>query len=138
MLSLKIITPEDIVYEGKVLSVSAPSPEGEITVLPRHTNLFSLLGDGVVTIRMEGKKEEHLAIGAGYLETDGTVLNILVSRAHGQDTIDEALTTEAIARAKQAVVKAKTPEERMAATAILHRHNADLKLLKKRRHRPAS
>ena len=77
MILLRIITPRKIVLEEEVNSVTAPSADGEITVLPRHTNLFTLLNEGVVMIRKNGK-ENYLAIGGGFLETDGTEINLLV------------------------------------------------------------
>ena len=43
MLHLKIITPKKVVLEHEVRSVTAPGADGEFTVLPRHTKLFSLL-----------------------------------------------------------------------------------------------
>ena len=50
-LKLKIITPKKIALEEEVLSVTAPSEEGEITVLPHHVNLFTLLVEGIVKIK---------------------------------------------------------------------------------------
>jgi len=81
-LHLKIITPKKVVLEKDIKSISLPSEEGEITILPRHTNLFSLLKEGIIKIKSE-TKEDFLAIGGGYLETDGEVVNILVTRAYG-------------------------------------------------------
>jgi len=131
-MNLKIITPSKKVVDRQVVSVTVPSVDGEITILPRHTNLFSLLQDGIITIRDE-KEEEYMAIGGGYLETDGQEIQILVSRAYNQDEIDEKLTEQALADAKKILQAGQDRHQRIEATALMRRSMIDLKLLKKRR-----
>jgi len=87
-LLLKIITPKKIVLEKEILSITLPTEEGEITILPHHANLFSILKEGIIKIKYN-QEEDYFAIGGGYLETDGHEVNVLVSRAYGQDEIDE-------------------------------------------------
>ena len=87
---LRIITPKKKILEEEIRSVTLPSFEGEITILPHHVNLFSLLVEGVVKIKYE-KKEDFLAIGGGYVETNGDYVNLLVSRAYGQNEINQAI-----------------------------------------------
>lgn len=131
-LHLRIITPKKIVLEEEVFSLTAPSAEGEITVLPGHVDLFTLLKEGIVTIRME-KKEDYLSIGGGYLETDGKMINLLVSKAYKQDEIDEVETKKAIEQAQKIVKETKDNDERLEAAALIRRSTVDLKLLKHRR-----
>ncbi len=134
-LHLKIITPNKVVRDEEITSVTIDTADGQITVLPRHTSLFSLLVEGVVTIRRERNEEDHLAIGGGYLETDGRHLNILVSRAYGQGEVDQQLTQKALDQAKKILTTSKNDQERHEATILLRRSLVDLKLLKKRRQR---
>lgn len=136
MLHLKIITPKKTVVEKDVKSITAPSAEGEITVLPKHVHFFTLLTEGLITIREE-KEEEYLAIGGGYLETDGKNLQILVSRAYNQDEIDESLTEKALNNAKELITQSSDKTQRVEAMAIMRRSMLDLKLLRKRRRAPA-
>lgn len=131
-LHLKIITPQKLVLEKEIISASVPTEEGEVTILPRHTNLFTLLVEGIVKIKKEAT-EDYLAIGGGYLETNGKEVNILVSRAYGQSEIDERLTQKAIEEAKKIISSAKSEKEKTEATAILRRTLVDMKLLKKRK-----
>ena len=132
MLKLKIITPQKIVMEEDVKSVTVPSFEGEITILPHHTNLFSLLIEGIVTIRKKNE-EDYLSIGGGYVETNGRDLRILVSRAYGQDEIDNKLTEQAIENAKKILSESKDNNERINASSVLRRSLIDSKLIKKRK-----
>lgn len=133
-LHLKIITPKRIVLEEDIRSVTVPSEEGEITILPRHTNLFSLLKDGIIKIKTE-TREDFLAIGGGYLETDGEAVNILVARAAGQDEIDEELTQKAVENAKKILSEAKDNQQLVEAASMLRRSLLDMKLIRKHKAR---
>ncbi len=135
LLKLKVITPRKIVVDRQVNSVTVPSSDGEITILPHHTRLFSLLVEGVVKIKTGGN-EDALAIGGGYLETDGKTVTVLVSRAYGQDEVDRDLTDKAVEQAKQILSKSTDEKERNEAMSILRRSVIDSKLMKYRRHRP--
>ena len=134
-LHLKIITPKKVVVDEDVYSVNAPASEGVITVLPHHEHLFTLLAEGVVKIRRskEGTDEDYLAIGGGYLETDGKNLNILVSRAYGQDEIDEEFTKKAMAEAEKILRETKNDGERHEAAATMRKAIIDMKLIKRKR-----
>lgn len=131
-LILKVITPKKIVLEEEILSITAPASEGEITVLPRHQALFTLLKEGIVKIK-KTTGEDYLAIGGGYLQTDGQEVNLLVSRAYGQTEINEELTQKAIEQAKEIISRTKDQQQRTEAMALLRRSIIDLKLLKKKR-----
>lgn len=133
---IKVITPAKIVIQEPVISVTAPSVEGELTVLPRHEHFFTLLKEGIVTIRREGKEDELLAIGGGYLETDGKQITVLVSEAYGQDDIDEAQAQKALEDAKKLIANTKDHQEREQAYAAMRRSEIGLSLLSKRRKRP--
>jgi len=136
-LHLKIITPQKIAIQEHVVSVTVPSSTGEITVLPRHSNLFTLLKEGIVKFRPSEKsaaeKEKYLAIGGGYLETDGEEVRILVSRVYGQDEIDADKTEKAIEEAKKTLAQTKDVSQRKEAMSQLRRSVINMKLIKRRK-----
>jgi len=131
-LRLRIITPKKIVLEKEIFSITLPTKEGEITILPRHANLFSILEEGILKIKYDND-EDYLAIGGGYLETDGKEVNVLVSKAYGQDEIDEKMIEEAKKQAEKILEQAKNDLERQQAVSLLRRSLIDTKLLKKRK-----
>lgn len=133
VFKLRIITPKKVVYEEEVISVTAPSASGEITILQKHVPLFSLLKEGAIKVKKEND-ETFFSIGGGYLETNRKETNILVSRAYHQDEIDEELVKKAKESAEKLVKESKTKEERHEAMMSLHRSLIDLKVLKHRRH----
>jgi len=137
MLHLKVITPKKLVFEEEVLSVTIPTAAGEITVLPKHADLLSLLKEGVITIKKE-KELEYLSIGGGYLETDGKTVHILVSRAYGQDEINEERAQDAMKRAEKILSETKDKQERNEALSTIRRSMIDMKLMRKIRRKKSS
>jgi F-type H+-transporting ATPase subunit epsilon len=135
-LKLKIITPKKKVFNEEVKSVTAPASDGEITILPRHTNLFSLLKEGIIKIIKKNEEEEYLAIGGGYLETDGEEVNLLVSRAYKQDEINEEEIKKAMEEAKKMVSQVKDETQRQQALSTLRKSIIDLKLIRKKKGKP--
>ena len=136
-IHLKIITPQKVALEDEISSLSVPTSQGEITVLPHHINLFTLLVEGIIKIKISNKningEEKYLAIGGGYLETDGEDVNVLVSRAYGQDEIDSEQTQKAIEDAKKILVKAADEKQRQQAISTIRRSVIDMKLIKRRK-----
>lgn len=129
-LKLQIVTPQRIVLEKEVFSVTAPTATGEITILPHHINLFTLLKEGLVKIKFN-KEEEYYAIGGGYLQTDGEKVIVLVSRAYGQNEINEKIIEESRKKAQELLKTAQTEKEKQEAISLLRRSTIDDKLLRK-------
>lgn len=132
MYQLKIITPSKIVVDEEVDSVTLPASDGEITILKHHTNLFSMLKEGIIKIKIKDK-EDFIAVGGGYLEMDGETLTVLVSKAYGQNEINQKLTENAIDEAKKVLARSKDQKERFEASSLLRRSLIDMKLIKKHR-----
>lgn len=131
MLNLKIITPQKQVLEKQVKSVSCRTVEGDITILPRHSALLTLLSEGVITVKDETGAEELFSAGGGYIETDGKKVQILISRAANQDEIDERKVEEARQQAKKILSEQKNASDRRQAWAMLQRTSLDLKVVNK-------
>ena len=135
MLRFSLITPDRVLYEGDAESVSLPTPQGEITVLPHHIPLISIVVPGSILVR--GKGEEHVfAVSRGVVEIDGQSLRILADTADRADELQE----EAIEKAKQEA--ARLQEEKRddvegfaEASAIMERELAKLAALRRKKAR---
>lgn len=96
LLKLKIVTPEKLILEEEVESVTLPTKEGEITVLPDHVPLIAPLASGDIVAFVNGDYIP-MAIVGGFLEVkngDGgsTEVAILADFAeHIGDITDEAI-----------------------------------------------
>ncbi len=136
MLHLELITPDGSLFEGDADSVSLPTPEGEITVLPHHIPLISIVSPGSILVR-QGREEHFFAVSRGVVEINGKNLRILADTADRADQLQE----EAIEKAKkeaEALVKEKRDDREgfAEATAVLDRELARLHTV--RRHRSRS
>ena len=134
-LQLIITTPERIVYQDTVDSVTLPTVDGEITVLPHHIPLVSVLKAGELVFR-KGNEEHPYAIGGGFVEVDGKKLNVLADTAEHVEEIDEQKAEEARQRAEALKhEKRDDAEEYAAISAKLERDLVRLKVARKYRHR---
>lgn len=131
-MKLQIITPVKLVRELEIMSITLPTARGEITILPKHQQLLTLLRDGIVTYKTK-TEVDSLSIGGGYAQTDGSVIRVLVSRAYGQDEIDEKLTEQAMQNAQTILNDSKDLGERAQAKTIMRRSIIDSKLIKRHR-----
>ncbi len=134
-LKLEIVTPEARIYSDEVDSVVLPGYEGEMGVLPAHSNLVTTLVPGELRITKGGKTIE-LAVGEGLVEVTGSVTRILTDAAIDSDKIDEAAAEEAIARAKKALETLKPGEQQeevAAAMAAIQRATIHLNIKRKRK-----
>lgn len=68
-LKLKIVTPEKLILEEEVDSVTLPTKEGEITILPEHIPLVASLSSGDIVAISKG---EHIpmAVVGGFVEVN--------------------------------------------------------------------
>ncbi len=86
-LSLKLITPARTVLEEEVEQVTMETEAGQITVLPHHTPLVSILKPGELFTKKDGK-EHPLAVAGGVIEMFENTLVILADTAEFADEID--------------------------------------------------
>lgn len=73
MLTVSVISPEAVLFEGQVDSVLAPAFDGEVGILSNHAPMLTLLGKG--TLRLgSGSAGQRFAVSGGFLQVaDGRV-----------------------------------------------------------------
>lgn len=100
-LLLKIVTPERIVYEDTVDSVTAMTQTGEITVLPGHVPLVTNLQAGELRVRQNGT-ETFLVASTGFLEVrPGNQVVVLADTAERVEELELEKIEEAKERARR-------------------------------------
>jgi F-type H+-transporting ATPase subunit epsilon len=109
-LLLKIITPDAIIHEELVDQVSIPTTEGEITVLPEHVPLITLIGKGDIIAVKDGEHIPFLVMG-GFARIDGGEVTIMADTAQHVDHITSAETIEAAERRAHELQTQKQNEE---------------------------
>ena len=139
-MNLKLVTLGGVKLDEAVYSVTIPTIDGEISVLPSHEPLVTVAKDGVIIVRRtkETQEEEFFAISGGVVEIDQTGVRILVDEADHGDDILEAKTQAALERAIAARDNADDQIEREKAKQLIDRHMVRLKVAdlqrRKRRH----
>lgn len=77
-MTLKIISPAEILFEGEVSSVTLPGQKGKFTVLNNHASLISTLVAGEISYVAGGTRESRF-IDGGIADVDGNVVSVCVS-----------------------------------------------------------
>lgn len=78
-MTLKIISPSQIVFEGTVTSVSLPGAMGSFTVLRNHAAIISTLVEGNISYReKEGEEPRQYAIKGGIVDVADNVVSVCV------------------------------------------------------------
>lgn len=136
-MNLKLVTLGGVKLDEMVYSVTIPTIDGEISVLPSHEPLVTVARDGVITVRRtkEMQEEEFFAISGGVVEIDQTGVRILVDEADHGDDIIEAETQAALERAIAARDNADDQIEREKAKQLIDRHLVRLKVADLQRHK---
>lgn len=138
MLNFKIVTPEKVVYENEIFQVSIPTTSGEITILPHHIPLVSVLAAGELKIK-DKNGEHHIAVSGGFLEVKGNnEIVILADHAERAEEIDVAKAEEARKRAEEQMKDIKNVQDVDFAKlqAIIDREVNKMRVAKKYRHIP--
>lgn len=76
----ELVSPERLVYSGKVSEVVVPGTEGEFGILAGHAPFVSTLKPGVLTIKGEGAPQK-LFVRGGFAEANPQGLTVLAETA---------------------------------------------------------
>lgn len=133
-LTLKIATPEKLNYESTELdSVTIPTEEGEVTILPGHISLVARLKPGELTVRKKGKEDTFVSMG-GFLKLDGAGNVVILSDyAVRSEEIEIAKVEEAKKKAEEKMNEKISKEDFILAQLELTRTLLELKVAKKRK-----
>lgn len=131
-MKLEIVTAERQVYSEDVNVIIAEGVEGQMTILPKHAPLITMLASGVLVIRKDGD-EILMAITGGFLEVRPDKVIVLADACERSDEIDLERATAAKQRAEERL-KAGVPEvDQSRAEAALRRSMARLRVAERRR-----
>jgi len=130
--TLKLIAPDGVKYEETATEVTLPTDFGQITILPNHMPLISLLKPGEISIK-NGAKETHLATEGGIIEVADNVVKILADTAENAESLDELKIVEAKKAAETRLINARDNVEFADATAALEKQLAKLQFINRRK-----
>lgn len=67
-MHLSIYSLQSTLFEGEITSVTVPTPNGEITVLPRHLPLITIVSRGTVRSTLPNEEERVVSLQGGVCE----------------------------------------------------------------------
>lgn len=77
MLTLRIVSPERVVFTGEVDSVLVPGTVGQFEILNDHAPIISILVEGKVVYSVKGIKKELRIVG-GFVEVKKNEVSLCV------------------------------------------------------------
>jgi len=80
MLTVTVISPEAVLFEGTTDSVVAPAFDGELGILTGHAPMMTLLGKGTLRVGASGS-ERRFAIEGGFLQVVDNQVRVVTEQA---------------------------------------------------------
>jgi F-type H+-transporting ATPase subunit epsilon len=99
MIRLEVVTPERKVFDEDVDSVEVPGLDGELGILPGHTELVSMLKPAGLLTYHKGDQKGQMVISGGYVEVGPKLVTVLADSAATPEEID---LTQVIAERERA------------------------------------
>ena len=100
LIHVRLVTPEQTLFDQQVDAVELPARSGNIEVLYGHAPLLSELGAGAVTLHT-GAETESYSVSWGFVEVLPEQVTILADRAQKPETIDKAAAEAELAEGKK-------------------------------------
>jgi F-type H+-transporting ATPase subunit epsilon len=95
-LVAELISPERVMFAGEVQSVVLPGVEGDMTILPGHAPLMTMLHPGFVFARDAEGKARRAFVRGGMVEVTGSTITILAERVVAVEELTQELVEEEI------------------------------------------
>jgi F-type H+-transporting ATPase subunit epsilon len=103
-LTLRVLAPDQSVFDGTADEVILPSTTGQLGILPGHVSLLTALDFGVLRVR-EGNGWKAIALQAGFAEVDADEVTVLVNAAELGSTINADAASKDLDAATAALAK---------------------------------
>jgi F-type H+-transporting ATPase subunit epsilon len=97
-----LVSPEKLLFSGKVEQVDVPGSEGDFGVLAGHAPLISILRPGILTIKGE-QGEQQVVIHGGFAEVSAAGLTVLADVATDVADVDAAALAEHIKSIEESI-----------------------------------
>jgi F-type H+-transporting ATPase subunit epsilon len=109
-LFCRVITPEEVIYDGEADLVIARIADGDLGVLVDHAPLVSTVEAGEVRIR-EGDEQQVYATSDGFFKVSENLVQVLVEEAVSPDEIDVDAAENRVEEAERELSEASEEAE---------------------------
>ncbi len=133
-MQVDVVSAEKMLYSGAAEMVTAPAVNGEVGILPGHSQMLCRLQPGLLRVRVPGQaQEETIYVSGGILEVQPHVVTVLSDTAERAHDLDEAAANEARRRAEQAMADRQIGMDYARAQAELAEAVAQLRIIEQLR-----
>ncbi|HJR41330.1 MAG TPA: ATP synthase F1 subunit epsilon [Gemmatimonadaceae bacterium] len=80
MLTVSVISPERVLFEGEASSVVAPAYDGEVGILTDHAPMMTLLGRGTLRVDASGGAQRY-DVSGGFLQVLDNTVRVVTEHA---------------------------------------------------------
>jgi len=132
-LNLRVLAPDQSVFDGSADEVILPSTTGQLGILPGHVSLLTALDVGVMRLR-SGKDWTAIALMGGFAEVEADEVTVLVNTAELGEKIDATAAEQQVeeAQLRAADFEGQPPStEKVKAVQNLARARARLQATRK-------
>ena len=103
-LTLRVLAPDQSVFDGNADEVILPSTTGQLGILPGHVSLLTALDFGVLRVR-EGNGWKAIALQGGFAEIEAGEVTVLVDAAELGSSINAEAASKELDAATAALAK---------------------------------
>jgi F-type H+-transporting ATPase subunit epsilon len=130
-LKLTVVSQERLLLEMEVDLVTAPTSQGEVTILPHHIPLFTKLVTGKLTYQT-GSYRHTVIVSQGFMTVDpNSEVTVIVDSASLEREISVQKAEEAIKAAQETLVKSRDQRELLMAEASLKKAMLEMRVAQK-------
>ena len=129
LIHLEVVTPERKVFEAEVERVEVPGLDGELGILPGHTELVSLLKAAGLLTYYIGDETGEMAISDGLVEVSANRVTVLANKATRPEDIDLARALKVKEGAEHALQRALADPDADITRATIELERASVELL---------
>lgn len=128
-MTVEVVTPYNVFYEGRVTSIVIPTLDGQFGVLPGHSPLVVAITPGIVRIEEEDDKKSFV-ISEGFAEIGQNAVIIVCNAAEWPEKIDTVRAKEALERAMSKYNNVtSTEQQRIYARHAIRRAKARIAIV---------
>jgi F-type H+-transporting ATPase subunit epsilon len=129
-LQVDIVSAEKEIYSGRAKMVIASGEDGEVGILPGHTQLLAAIKPGEVRLISPEGSETSYYVSGGFMEVQPDVVTILADTVIRAEDIDEERSLEAKEKAEK-IIASKATDDYAAAIIELSKAIAQIRLAEK-------
>ena len=125
-LTLRVLAPDQSVFDDTADEIILPSTTGLLGVLPGHISMVTAIDFGVLRVLKNGNWDS-IALAGGFAEVESNEVTVLVNKAEMGKNIDSAKAEAELEQAKNQLSQAQdkqTPTEKIKAKESFNKATA--------------